>query len=325
MAKEDEDLGVQEANERDIEKVRKAAKESEEPKAKEPEDDGDDDDDVEIDDTDEEPVTRNERRQNRFREVAERAERAERAAEEMRAQYQQLMQQQMQLMQQQATPPQQGKSFEDSYREVEMELIRLRGDYSNRLQQYANAGRDMPQDELASYIDRNRDLEVRKQSLLSDNYIERNNLRPQQVDPRQQQIQMELAVIRAQNADVFQNRVAALHVNYAYQRMLAEGKPDTIQTASAAIEEARRVVLKKGPAGSATQPSQAQKARFTGQSAGGSGPAREQGQPQRIVMTKDMRRMADAALPHIKDDKKRWSTWYKQQHEAGAKSKARQT
>lgn len=316
----DDTEGVDSATERDIEKVKKAVREAEEPKPRR-EEAPDDDDDVEIDDETEDDEggepTRREKRQNRFREAQERAERAERAAEQLTAQQNQLMQQLIQMQQpRQAEAP--VKSFDDSYEEAEMGLISLRQEYAQRQHYYAQAGQPMPDAELKSYIARNRDLEVRKQSVLSDEYVRRNNY--QQPDPGRQQAAMELAVVRAQYADVCQSRVAGLHVDYAYKRMLTEGRPDSIHTVQAAFEEARRVVLKRE---NSTKPTKNQQAKYTGQSTGAGGPARAEGStgPQRIVMTKDMRKMADQAFPHIQDDKKRWKTWYESKSKVEASRK----
>lgn len=323
---EDKVIGEEAALERDIERVKKASKEeSEDPKPKKPESQDDDDDEVEFeDDGDDGDIpnepTRKEKKRARYREQQERAERAERAYEQAMANQQALMQQIIASQQQSREPAQPNKSFEDRYRDTEFELVDLRQEFSRRSMEYAQAQQNMPRDELARFIDRQREIEVRKQELLSERYIERNNLLPQQVDPRQQQAQMELAVLRAQYADVTQNQQAALYTDYAYKRLRAEGKPDTIETARLAFEEARKTVLKKTP--SAPRPTEAQRSRYTGQP-NGAAPARggEEGGPKLIKMTKEMRRMADTAYPHIKDDKKRWKLWYESKEAAAMRSK----
>lgn len=324
-ADEDKVIGEEAALERDIERVKKASKEeSEDPKPKKPESQDDDDDDVEFeDDGDDGDIpnepTRKEKKRARYREQQERAERAERAYEQAMANQQALMQQLI-ASQQPRDPVQQEKPFEEQYRSAELALVRFRQDYSRRANEYAQAGQQMPEAELMEYIDRQRELEWNKQAVMSRRYIETNNLLPQQSDPRQQQAQMELAVLRAQYADVTQNQQAALYTDYAYKRLRAEGKPDTIETARLAFEEARKTVLKKTPA--APRPTEAQRSRYTGQP-NGAAPARggEEGGPKVIKMTKEMRRMADAAFSHIKDDKKRWKAWYEAQDAAGRRSK----
>lgn len=266
---------------------------------------------VEDDDSDEERVTRRERRQARVKEFESRAERAEREASELRAQQNQLMQQLIALQQPKEQPVDYERQLDEQYESTEMELIRLRGVYSQRAQQYQQAGQEMPEAELRHFIRQQQQLELKKHSIIGDAYIRRNGYAAP--DPRQQQAQMEVAALRAQHADVFANQAAALHVDYAFKRLRAEGKPDTLETAQAAVAEARRVILKQGPAGG--KPTQAQKSKYTGSASGAGGQAGREPVPV-IKLSEQGKKMADAALGHIKDEKKRYETWGKRMWEA---------
>lgn len=328
MAAENDDVevesgGVDEQAERLTQQVRdkvKAAKKEEEA-AEEADDSSDDegDDDAEVETDDDPSPTRREKRQNRWREMQEAREQAERRAEAAMAAQQQMMQQILAMQQPQQPQADPRESYNKTYLETEKALIRLRGQYSQRAQAYAQAGHDMPDSEVEDFIVRQQELEFRKQEAYSELYVQKNNFRQ---DPRAQQVQTELAVLKATHADVFANKAAALHVNYAYQRMIhAEGAPDSIVTAQKAVEEARRVVLKQ----STTQkPSQGTKAKFTSQSTGAGGAARAGGTPV-IRIGKEGERMADAALPHIKDDKKRYETWGKMMFAKDRERKASRT
>lgn len=273
---------------------------------------------VEVDDDpDDEPVTRREKRANRVKEFESRAERAEREASELRAQQQQLMQQLIAQQQPKEPPVDYERQLDEQYESTEMELIRLRGMYSQRAQQYQQAGQEMPEAELRQFIRQQQQLELKKHSIIGDAYIRRNGYSAP--DPRTQQAQMEVAALKAQHADVFANQAAALHVDYAFKRLRAEGKPDTLETAQAAVAEARRVILKQGPTGG--KPTQAQKAKYTGSASGAGGQAGREPVPV-IKLSEQGKKMADAALGHIKDEKKRYETWGKRMWEADKARKA---
>lgn len=299
------DVGVEEQAERLTQQVRdkvKAAKEE----PPEPDDSDDDDDaDEPADETEGEP-TRREKRANRYREMQERLEQSERRAEAAAAAQQQLMQQIIASQQPREPQVDPRQNFETAYEQTELELIDLRRTYSMRENQYAQAGQAMPQDELLGFVRKQRALEERKQGAWSDLYVQQRGYNQ---DPRAQQVQTELAVLRAQHSDVFANRAAALHVDYAYRRMTqAEGKPDTIATAHEAVAEARRMVLKQG---GAPKPTTASRSKYTGGSSGGGGAAvRDSGTPV-LKIGESGKRMADMAYPHITDDKKRYETWTK--------------
>lgn len=309
------DVGVEEQAERLTQQVRDKVKAAKEEAADEPEDDvPDDDDEPETEEAAGEP-TRKEKRANRWREVQERAERAERAAEAAMAQQQQIMQQLIAMQQPREPQVDPRQQLDDTYEKTELELIDLRRTYSMREHQYAQAGQQMPQEELLGFVRKQRDLEVRKQAAMSDYYVTQNGYRQ---DPRAQQVQTELAVLRAQHADVFANRAAAFHVDYAFKRMTqAEGKPDTIATAQEAIAEARRMVLKQG-----AKPTQSSKAKYTGGSSGaGGGAAAREGTPV-LKINESGKRMADMAYSHITDDNKRYETWMKAVYKKDRERKA---
>lgn len=273
---------------------------------------------VEVDDDpDEEPVTRRERRQNRVKEFESRAERAEREAAELRVQQNQLMQQLISMQQPREPQVNHEQEFDQAYENTEMELIRLRGMYSQRANQYQQAGQEMPEAELKQFIRQQQQLEVRKQSLLSDAYVRSRGYT--QPDPRQQQAQMEVAALKANHADVFANPDAAEYVNFAFNSLRRKGRPDSLETAQAAIAEARRVILKQGPTGG--RPTQAQKAKYTGSASGAGGQAGREPVPV-IKLSESGKKMADAAMPHIKDDKKRYELWGKRMWEKDKERKA---
>lgn len=295
---------AEEADERRVREVKEKVKAAREEPKEEPEEESDEDVEDDSEDDEQGEPTRREKRANRYKEAMERAEAAERRAEALAAQQNQLMRQMLQAQQPREPQVDQRRQIEEEYEAVELDLIDLRSRYSQRAAQYHQQGMEMPREEMRQFIAKQRDLEFRKHNLIGEQFVrERNYGAP---DPRMQQIQMEKEIIRVQNQDVFNSRPAQIHADYAFKRMLAEGKPDSLATLQAAVAEARQVVLKKG---SPQKPSQNQKAKYTGASTGAGGPAREGGGVPVIKVSPEGRRMADAAFSHIKDDKKRYEAW----------------
>jgi hypothetical protein len=118
----------------------------------------------------------------------------------------------------------------------------------------------------------------------------------------------------ANHPEAFQNQ-AAMNFAEGVQRSesAATGKHpydmSVVQKAMAAAE--RQFGLGRYRQGAAREPDPNLRERYTGAPRGASGGAPKKGERQ-VVMTKDYQRMADAAYPHIKDQKKRWAHWAKE-------------
>jgi hypothetical protein len=330
MTIENDDQNVEAANDRAIEEMRAKvrAPEAEKPEKVErkpaPEDDEEDeelslDDDEEEGDDEAEPaeqLTRKERRRNRLREVQEKARAAEERAEAAERAYQAMLEAQEQ--QRTAEPVQHEhpaqRDYDAEYKAKWDEQQRV-ADYANMLnEKYERQGQRMPKeeyDQLLAYAQR---LEQDRQRIQYERFHAEKQ--PQQ---RQQPAPVVHPVVRAMHAefpDVFTDPLAKEQVKINYKRALREGKPDNPDTLRAAVIEARHQHLGVKPP--APKPTANAKAKFTGSGSGGQAGQRGADAPKNVVMmTKEMKRMADAAYPHIEDNAKRWKTWAKT---AGVKS-----
>ena len=125
---------------------------------------------------------------------------------------------------------------------------------------------------------------------------------PQQV--RDTMIQEEA---RQRFGDFLGNAQAAQYFQGEYMRRRGLGEPDSWDTMEAAAAETRRA-FRMRPKGT-PPPTAGEKRRFSGQSRGAAGAREDSGGSKLITPTKEMKRMAAAAYPHIKDPKKRIQKW----------------
>lgn len=92
-----------------------------------------------------------------------------------------------------------------------------------------------------------------------------------------------------------------------YLERRALGEPDGWATMESAATDVRRHFRLRPPGG--TAPTEGEKRRLSGQSRGAGSARGDSGGSKLITPTKEMRRMAAAAYPHIKDPKKQLQQW----------------
>lgn len=271
---------------------------------------GDDDDDGDGDDADDtEPApqargTRSDRRRARgldrsaIEEANKRAERAE-AATRLLIERWQPPQPQPQPQQKPAEPDALDSEYDG--------LIAQQSNLQNKLN--AAYERKASQTEIDAIQKEGFDL---RKKFSSNEY--RRNLRDhgggQQsgMTPRQVEAQVAQARMRDEHGDVLGRKDAALYFQGAFQQLMATGKPDDWNTIAEAAEAARkhfRMPSKvKRPA-----PTPQQQQRLAAVPRGAGPRAEEPAQRRTIKMTKENKRMADEAFPHIKDQAKRHQKW----------------
>ena len=178
--------------------------------------------------------------------------------------------------------------------------------------------------ELQAVYDQQRELQLRyaklsdseRESRYDEFYrqaqkldIEKNKLIARdtaRIEAQRAQKQAQADLIRTQNADIFNwrppganphsNPTGGAYFESVWKRMvLAEGKPDTYETMNAALAETRRVLK----IGRSPSPSEGLKSKFGGAPRGGA--AKEA--PKSFPMTKQYKRMARAAYPHLPEEK----------------------
>jgi hypothetical protein len=316
---EAEETGVENANDRDMQALQEAAKppkreESEESEPLEFEEAGREEEDDGAETTQPERPSRKERRQNRFKEAMERAERAEQAAA---AQAQRLAQlEQMVRGGGQQVPQQQGPSVQDYDNALsanQKEQLWLSKQYQIRLNQLQG---QMAAEEEEDWLRRNGELKDREQALRIEKVAMANGYRPQQ-----QQENPVVVMLRAEYHDVEGNPAAKAYAQAFYRSAVARGEAEGLPLLRKALDYGREWLGGDGQAprpGGRAKPTAQTQSRFTG-SAPGASPARGGGdsrQNTRVTLPdglsmKDFKRMADKAFPHIKDDGKRYTHYYK--------------
>lgn len=115
--------------------------------------------------------------------------------------------------------------------------------------------------------------------------------------------QANIARVRAAHADILQNPRGAQLFQARWALAIAEGKPDNEDTMNAAADAAR-AQLGLSPKNGRPAPTEATKRRLSAHSQSSGSREEEEGRP--LTLTKEIRKMADMALPHIKDKKKRY-------------------
>ena len=114
-------------------------------------------------------------------------------------------------------------------------------------------------------------------------------------------------VLEGDYPDVANSKAAFEYADGYWKQQRAKGRSDDIELLKESLDQAReefRTAPRKSGNG---KPSDAQKARYSGEGRGaGSGGGKSSG---RFKMTKEMREMADEMYDHIPDSAVRWQTW----------------
>lgn len=129
----------------------------------------------------------------------------------------------------------------------------------------------------------------------------------------QEQVRAEaqLEVIRSTYPDIYghPNKLVAEHTASTYRALRATGLPPTKETLERAVGETRKAFRLPGATPRRPPPDEAARRRLSG--AGSGGPRGGGEAPVVVRMTKDQRRMADAAYSHLPTEKARHEAWAK--------------
>lgn len=251
------------------------------------------DDDDDGDDDGEQPVTRQEKKRQRasgHRELQERAERAEREAAAAREaavlQYQQFQYLQQQGQQKQADPQEEVKKVfreqEDAY--AAFKALEASGGLTDSM--------------IQQYKDRFQDIEVRKQQAI----WKASGMAQQQLTPQQVVMINQRQQLYSRYGDVLNHQQAGGWAYGTYQARVAAGEPDTEALRDEVAEEARRRFgLPSQIRRSA--PTQGNRAKYTGMSAGANSSARADAGSRsgKMELTKDDVKMAVEMYKKRKD------------------------
>lgn len=195
--------------------------------------------------------------------------------------------------------PQQTDPIDGELERVDKDYLSLQQRYRMRAGDTKNPITEKEMEELnleALKLDRKRtELAVAKHT--------RGGPAPQQMDPRQQAFQMYVFSKWPEAAST----PAALQ--FAHSKQLeaqAMGKnPLSMEVIDSAMDAAERQFrLGKYKSGAPRSPDPVLRDRYQSAPRGSSGSANNG--PRQVTMTKELRRMADKAFPHIKDEKKRY-------------------
>lgn len=303
MAKEATTADIDVSNE--MEEIRRAA--DSEGEIEVPLEDEGDDDDSEVDAAPQGPSRQEKKRQrgqNLVQQAREEAETARREAAELRGRLDSLERQRQQ-------PPQQQAPTKDPLEDEAVAVRREHAAYVTRYQAALNQAqqekRQLSQAEIDAYEKEGWDLKDR----MDDLGYRRAAKRHQQPGISAQDIQRQTQVARVQqlHGDLLGTPKAQNLFMARWQLRIAEGQPDTEDTMNAAAESVR-VTLGLAPKNGRPAPTNGQKARLSGTPKGGSAGAGDAAGGS-LVLTKDLKRMADASLSHIRDPKERYKVFAK--------------
>lgn len=243
------------------------------------------------------PETAETRRRNRYREQIERATAAEVRSRQLEEENRALREMQLHALRQQpfAQPSAQtADPLDTEIKSTQAQRRRLFDVYTLAVQNRALQPGDQER-----YIEESEALEEKMQGLRIKKHLRDNTPR---VDPQVE----EFNYVRNSNPDVFGNPRAVMTLQSIYYRKRAQDRPDSRETLEEAIDETRKE-LRLGPYRNMPV-SQNTKEKYTGVPRG-MGTNANEAQPVQIKMDKHMRKMADAAFPHIKDQNKRYQQW----------------
>jgi hypothetical protein len=309
-----DDDSIRDADERALEELREAEKP--EPREREEVDDDEPDDGpLVLDSDDPEPQPKPSRAERR----AERGrirEENEQLRQQLAATNQQI--QQLAALQAQARQPAEPQvdpevaRLEQENQQAWDEQQRISADYAARSAAYQQRGQAMPLDEERGFHQRAQAAELQRNKIASILAYREAGLGQQQA-PQQPTINPYVAHVNMQYQDVLSDPRAKAYARAIGEDYAARGEMN-IQRYEETLKEARKVFLAKGGGNGAPRrpaPTPESRAKYAGQGAGSGGGGGESRPVIRISEAE--KRMANAAFPHIKDDKKRYSKWVQDQ------------
>jgi hypothetical protein len=266
---------------------------------------GEEQDDEDAPEEGEERISRRERRRNRFRELQGQNEELKKRLGTLEELAQRLPDSNAiaSQVQQNLQAQQQGDPFE-------YELQRIRREQTELAELYhaKRSKGELTAEQDREYRSRAQDLEDRRVDVIAERKIRQRA--PQQGLTEQQVV---IANLRAQNPDVFGNQRTTTHAVAVYQQLVAQGFPQDMETANEAIERTREAFSLPSRSGSGRRrepaPTPSQRERYAGSPAGGAGAGRAEPRANTVKITPEVRIMADAAFPHIKDPVARLQKW----------------
>jgi hypothetical protein len=266
--------------------------------------DADDDDDEVVETEAQQGPSRQDKKrqrgQNLVQQARDEAETARREAAELRGRLDTLERQRQQPAPQQPTRD----PLEDEAVSVRREHAAYVTRYQDALNRAAQEKRQLAQNEVDAYEKEGWDLKDR----MDDLGYRRAAKRHAQPGISAAQIQQQAQIARVQqlHGDLLSVPKSQQLFMAHWQLKLAEGRPDTEDTMNAAAESAR-VALGVSPRNGRPPPTQGQKARLSGSPKGGGVATGNEG--GNLVLTKELKRMADASLAHIRDPKERYKVF----------------
>lgn len=271
------------------------------------------DPEVSLDDDEDDPVddpqpNRSERRKNRYRENIEAREAAERRASELQQQLALATtqaQQALMMAQQRQMQPQQPQ--QDPIDIEEGKLLRERQVLHREYEQRMASQRTSPitEEEKAGFEKRALELEGRQMDLRVERRLRGM---PQQGNPQAEALRAHLAM---QYPDVVSNQQAVLFADGMQKTLQATGRnpwaPDTIDEVMDKTRRQFRMGKYANGAPREPDPRLQDRLQSTGRGASAGAPTG----PRTVKMTKELRKMADAAYRHIKDPGARYKAFAK--------------
>lgn len=247
--------------------------------------------------------SRKDRRRDRFRDMAGVGELEERLNQRLAGLEQLLTRQQPQQQQpqQQSGPPPQIERINHALKELYEQQDTLTSAWSAKVQTGASA------EEISGFTKKARALQEKREELVAMRVAVQMGVGRQQHVPDAREMQQEIIrqQTRTRHSDIFghtdSDRILRWTQGYFDQRV-AEGAVDSQELQDEAMEAARsKFGLNSRHQRTRPAPSRSEKARLGG-TGGGSG---RQPERQQVVVTKEMRKMAQMAFGHIKDERKR--------------------
>jgi hypothetical protein len=266
----------------------------------------DDEEPKELDLDDDEPAPeakpsraakKRERGQNMVKQAQEEAATARREAAELKGRLDAYEAQQRQTQQANQKDP------------LEEETAAARREYASYVtrfqaaQQRANAEkRGLTQQEQEAFDNEGWALKDRMDEINVRRHMKKHAPAPQATQAEAAR-QAQIARVRASHGDLLADQRSSQLFQAQWALALAEGKPDTEATMDEAADAVRRRVG-LAPKSGRPAPTEATRRRLSAQPQSSGAREEEEGRP--LTLTREIRKMADAALPHIKDKKKRY-------------------
>ena len=173
---------------------------------------------------------------------------------------------------------------------------------------YKDTRNPLTAEELDKFRKRATDLDDRRTVLLTQKTLRQSGMAPQN-----REAEAVRAWLVANHAEATQNQQAIGWAQGVQQQEQAMGKnPWSVEVLEKAMDSAeRQFKLGRYKNGAQREPDPNLRDRYAGPPRSASAAPGRKGD-RKVVMDKTARAMADAAFPHIKDDRKRWEHWAKQ-------------